>query len=900
MEQYSEVCFFNGKAGIMKNLRKPPVLAKWLLGRLVDYQRKYSISGDLEEVYYEIYEEKGCFIAYMWFWHQTVLSFPKYFSNSIYWSAAMLKSYLKIAVRNLKKQKAFSLINISGLSIGLTCTVLILLFVQFEMSYDRFHKNADRIYRVDMKYKDRGRSITMSKLKPSKLHDITENYAEIENNTKIHHMRNILIGYGKNRFFERDLFFADPSLFEVFTFNFIKGNPESALETPNSILLSEKMVQKYFGKEDPIGKTVTFASGKTSNYYNFGTHSFTVTGILENFPENSTHKFDFISSLKSLKSVLSGNETSKYTYSMQIDGKTRKIETVSGRTIRHYITYLKLKEDSSPKDLQEKIQAEYDKSDDKIIKESDIHLQPLTGIHLLSKTRVKYIYIFSAIALIVLIIACINYMNLSTARFSSRAKEVGMKKIVGARRSQLIRQFLGESTFLTVIALLISLFLAEFILPYFNNIIGNELKTDYLNNWQYLAGLAGIILFTGLVAGSYPAFFLSSLKPVNVLKKQVKTSFVHYLLRKNMVVVQFTISIFLIISTIIITKQLNFMRNEDLGYNKENIVVLPIKDRKMRPKLAALKTELSKHSNIISASSSQYIPLKGIYYPRKIKFEGAPENKEFDINICGIDNNFINTYGLTLLAGREFEKTGGSNSGKFLLNELAVKELGNTDVIGKSLKVDENRHGEIIGIIKDFQLFSKKEENRPFAFYVYPGLDSYISLKINPDDISLTLEYINQVWNRFSPEKPPVYQFFDDIVEAEYTMEERLGKMFIYFSFLTVFIACLGLFGLASFTAERRTKEIGIRKTLGATVPGIVVLLTREFTKWVVVANVIAWPASWFVMNKWLQEFAYKADFGWDVYILSGFLAMVIALLTIGFQAVKAAAANPVNALKYE
>jgi len=792
----------------------------------------------------------------------------------------MIKNYMKIALRNLIKHKAFSLINISGLAIGMACCLLIIIFVQDELRYDKFHAKADRIYRMVSEENQRG-IIANYPLVFSGVPPILKNeFSEVMNFVRFDPRLNVLISSGDKKFYEERLFYADASVFEVFTFPLVKGDPETALKEPYSIVLTEKMAEKYFGGEDSMGRTLTIDNE----------HDYKITGILRKISRNSHIKFDFLASMATLEA-----QEPRY-------GKMWAWNCYS---------YLLLPEDYSYLDLVKKLPDFIRRHrGEKAAQSYTFSLQPLTSIHLHSHLAyeieangdIRYVYIFSAIAFFILLIACINFMNLSTARSANRAKEVGVRKVLGADRIRLAKQFLGESLFLSLMALPIAVALVELFLPAFNVMTGKELRIDYFGNSVVFIGLIGILLFVGIVSGSYPAFFLSTFRPSEVLKGKLRAGSRSSLFRKVLVVVQFTISIVLIAGTIIIYNQLDFIRNKKLGFVKEQVLVMPASRSGIGQNYEAFKRELLQNPSVESVCGStslpSLLPTRSVFIP-----EGIEEGEKLTLRNVLVDHDFIKTFGLEIMDGRDFSRSFATDTKEaFVINEAAVKEFGWDSAVGKRLIDLEGPKGHVIGVVKDFHFRSKHQKIEPLVLSLLPSprYVYFVSVKIKYSNISGALAFLKSKWNAFSPGWPFEYFFLDDNFDKMYKSEDRLRQVFLTFTFLAIFIACLGLFGLAAFTAEQRTKEIGIRKVLGASVPGVVLLLSKEFIKWVLIANVIAWPVAYLAMGRWLENFAYRVSLGWGVFIAAAVLALGIALITVGFQAAKAALANPSDALRYE
>jgi len=801
----------------------------------------------------------------------------------------MLKNYLKIAARNLRKHQGYAFINIFGLVVGMTCCLLIMLYVQHELSYDRFHQNAHRIFRIAWMT---GNSQTRTPHPMAQT--MAKDFAEVESAVSLSPIwgpgltrPQFSIRYGDKRFEETDVLSADSTFFEVFSFPLLKGDPKTALRSPTSLVLTERMAKKYFGAEEPLGKVLTVNNSVDLK----------VTGVMQNVPAASHVHFDFLISYVLLKI----RETGSY-YTWDDFG--------------HY-NYIKLAPTADPKSLEAKIPDwflaynTWPADDIAELKSGQVafRLQPLTDIHLRSHLKwelepnsdIAYVYLFSAIAIFVLFIACINFMNLATARSATRAKEVGVRKVLGAFRRQLIGQFLGESILLSMTALLLSLAAVELLLPFFNSLSGAKLAVNYRDNPWLILGIGGMALLVGIISGSYPAFFLSALQPVQTLKDSTRFGTRSARLRQILVVAQFAISIALIAGAGVVAAQLKFFKNQKLGFDQEQIAVVPIKTTAMRRNYEAIKTELLRHPNLVSITAVSNVP-GGRFNQNEIFWQTA-ENEQ-DVSQIRVDYDFFKTLNIEITQGRSFSKAMATDSAAaFILNETAARLYDWDTAVGKEitwLDDDNERRGLVIGVAKDFHFQSLHRNIEPLIFHVLPAGFNYFLVKMSGHDLAGTLADLEKKWKAFDPERPFEYSFLDADFAALYKSEERMKTVVENFSSLAILIACLGLFGLASFMIQQRTKEIGVRKVLGASVAQIIVLLSREFAKLVGFAFVVATPLAYLAMNQWLQNFAYRTNIELQIFLWAGLLALIMACLTVSYQAAKAALANPVEALRYE
>lgn len=863
---------------------KPPWLADLILKVSLAEEEYFEKSGDFEEVYRCLAEESGTFRAKTWYWAQTFKAMPSFILNSIYWRHIMFKNYMQIAWRNLKRHKAYSFINITGLAIGLACCVMIMLWIQHELSYDRYHQRADDIYLV-------AREVTEGSLQGEKIATtspplapaLRDEFPEIVEVTRACWRGNRLFSYGQDHFLEKNFFLADKGIFKIFTFSFVKGDKANAFDTPHSLVISESIAEKYFGDEDPLEKTITLDE-KTD---------FVVTGVIKDMPSNSHFIADIILPFETVAKI-DGIDLSNWGWN-------------------GFHTYVLLHPDATPAALESKFGTmlqKYQSQGFGFLSRERLFLQPLKSIHLHShlmgefstNVHVSTLVLFGTIAFLILLIACINYMNLVTARSSFRLREIGTRKVVGAHRSQIAQQFLGESIFTALFSLAISIILVELFLPVFNRFAERQLALDGESFMHILPAILILVLFVGLIAGSHPALYLSSLSPINVLKGMTDIRPKRSRLRNTLVVFQFSISIILIFATLQVKDQLRFIRNKEMGYDRDQIVIVTVRDSEARKRLSALREEFKRNPEILDVSFSQFLP-NSVRTSTVVNWPTKPEGLLIPILAGEIDYDFIDLYGIEIVQGRNFSKEFSSDrNGAFLINESAMKALGPEYHLGMDFGhwgSPESR-GKIVGVMKDFHSLSLHEEIKPLYFFLKPDAGWYLSLKIQGGNIRETLQFIGETMKKFSPHYPFEYRFFDDVFNRAYQTEQKTESIISIFALIAIFIACLGVFGLAAFIAEQKTKEIGIRKVLGASVSEIVYLLTRDLVRWVLLANVIAWPVAFYAMQRWLQNFAYRTNISAVTFILSAFLALCIAVLTVSFQTFKAAGTNPVDSLRYE
>ena len=856
---------------------KPPKIAERILNCILRRRNATAILGDFEEIFCDIRDAKGSAPALVWYWLQILKSLPAFIYNIIFWSFAMFRNYIKISLRNIQRHKGYFSINIIGLAIGIAGCLLISLWVLDELSYDRFHTHADHLYRVeaDQDYSGQKMHIFSSPLQLGPA--LEEQIPEVRYATRFTRFGGLQLRYKDNSFFEQDVRSADPSFFKMFSFPLIKGDMEHVLKEPFSIVISERMAEKYFAGDDPMGKIV-LAENK---------FEMIVTGIIQNAPSNSTLRYDWI---VPFKFVLD------YLHRMP-EGWVPAIST-----------FVQVREGSSLASVNDKItQLIHQHSKNK----STIYfLNPLTRLRLHAYVgqgevigNVRYVYIFSIIAFIVLIIACINFMNLSTARSAARAREIGMRKVVGAQRSNIVRQFYGESFIYTLSAFLLAVLGTVLLLPLFNQVSGKQITVSILGRSPVLLALAGILIFTTLMAGSYPALLLSAFRPVNVLRSVLGMGGKRSFFRKTLVVVQFSLSIFLIIATGIVFQQVNYMKKTDLGYDKEHLILLPIRGD-VGASFDAFKNEVQQNPAVLGIAAMSRRPTFIGDYSRDAAWEGKDPKQDIKVIFTAVTYDFVKTLKIELAAGRDFSPEFATDAkSAFLINEETAK-LVDKDldlVVGTNFSMF-GRKGKVIGVMKNFHFQPLRRDIEPLVLLLAPNPRwlGNIVIRIQPQNISVTIASVEATWKKVFPAYPFEYGFLDEDFDRIYWREQRMGTLLTSFAFLAVFVACLGLLGLASFTAEQRIKEIGIRKVLGASVSSITFSLCRDFAKLVALANIIAWPVAFWVGREWLQQFAYRIPLGWALFVLTGVLTLILSLLTVGYQAIKSARANPVDALQYE
>jgi len=828
----------------------------------------------------------------------------------------MFKNYFKIAWRNILRNKINSIINIAGLAIGIASVILITLYVQDEKNYDRFFKNTNHIFQVNMDVVMGGQAAYVSNTPPTVGPALQQSFPEIKAYTRFYVMGNEIISNGadskeQKHFTEKKILAVDSNFLLVFDYAIKEGNAQTCLQQPHSIVISETIAKKYFGNTEAIGKNLVL------DEYN---EPFMVTAVLKDIPSNASIQFDLLIPTAACPPVqhfswswvwLQMNTYVLLNNNVATDeGSMQKLESKFPAMVR-----------TQAANAFRRIGQPFDE----FIKKGgkwDIHLQPLTNVHLYSADisspflstlgDIKYVYIFSSIALLIILLACVNFMNLSTAQSSVRAKEVGVRKVLGSERSQLIKQFLTEAMLYSFISSVFALFLVALLLPLFNSVAGKALNFNSIFSngiWMFILLLT---IITGLLAGSYPAFYLTSFNPIAVLKGGVfKKSWSNIFIRNGLVVFQFTISVALIICTIIVFQQLQFTQSKDIGLKKDNVIIIPNGAKMESNNEETFRQEILKIPGVTHASISTSVPTQQVFddsYVPDITGVKEPLVKDIMISSFMVDEEFIPALQIKLLKGRNFSKE-FNDSTSVIVNETAVKQIGWKDPLNKYINYpgNDNQRFKVIGVVKDFDVASLRigDTTVPFALFhssskTYQIGTSYILASVQSNKMKSVLNQLEANWKSFAPAVPFEYSFLDKNFEALYNSEQRMGTVFGIFTCLSIIVACLGLFGLSVYTAERRTREIGIRKVLGATVQNLVSLMSKEFVKLVLIAAIIAFPLAWWAMNKWLQNFAYRVSIEWWVFIGAGVLAGLIALITISFQSIKTAMANPVKSLRTE
>ncbi len=859
---------------------RPPRIAAKLLGWMSGSQGRRFIVEDFREMFGDLCREHGPIRAHRWYWSQVLKSVPMLFLNLVLGNLAMLKNHLLIALRHIRKHKGYSFINIAGLAIGMACSILIFLWVRDELGYDRFHRQAAVIHRI---YRDEAATPTGTKsalTSPPMAAALKKDFPEVLKATRFGTWQRRLVSVGDKSFAVTGYLHVDPDFFEMFSFPFVQGDPRTAFASTASVVLTKKTAEKFFGRDDPLGKRLTVDH----------TFDVVVTGVLADIPRNSSLEFDLLSPFELLIARYLG------------DG-------IRGNWgFNSFSTFVQLKPGLPPSEFNRKLDGylqRYDKE------ETDrLAAQPLRDIHLRSGLnddypnigRLENVWIFGSLAVFILAIASINFMNLTTARSANRAREVGLRKVVGARRSQLVRQFFGEAILLSLLALGAALVLVEAFLRPFNVLSGKHLTTDWPHHLPLLLGCCGLAFATGLLSGSYPALLLSSFQPAGVLKGAFRSAGSSATFRKTMVIAQFSLSIFLIIGTIAVSRQLAFMRNKDLGFDRERILYLNLFGE-LKDKYPLCRERLLRNPDVLNVTASLALPTDIQNSPGSPDWEGKEPGNKMEIKADFVDFDYLETFGVALIEGRNFSRAHPTDEDEaYLVNEEAIRQMGlPRPAVGKRFSFDAfgAKEGRIIGVMKDAHFQALHHKIEPLAFKINPRLFRFIYIKIGTGDIASILRTLERDWASLNLGYPFEPRFLDESFDSLYRAEARMGTLFRTFSALAILIACLGLFGLASFMAERRVREFGVRKVLGATGGNIFLLLAKEFAVLILAANLLAWPTAFLMMKTWLSGFAYRIDLQVGFFLSAAALALATAMLTVSLLTRRAARANPAAALRW-
>ena len=854
-----------------------PRWACFLVHRFADQEMLDSVAEDLKARCSETLAARGRIPARLQWGFQVLMLVISFLSEAVVWKMTMMGSYLKVALRHIRRRKVYSFINIMGLALGLACFLLIGLWVEDELGFDRFHENRHRIFRILNRFENGTASYSATyALGPA----LKSQYAYVQEACRVWPWFGSLVKHGDLSFMEYDIALADPSFFKMFSFPLLRGDPDKVLADQFSVVISEDMAHKYFGDEDPVGKALQITRQQGD---------FRVTGVMQNVPLNSHLQFDFVARIEFL-------------------GRDRlaRWNEMSGPN------YILLQQETDASEFQAKISDIYTRN---IGPDSTFVpvLQPLTRVHLFDyarsgfggPSRFKRVTMFSLIACFILIMACINFMNLATAQSTKRAREVGLRKVVGALRRQVMRQFLGEAVLIASISLVLALVLVEAVLPHFNAFTGKAMTLLAGANLPLAAVLLLVTLSTGLLAGSYPALFLSAFRPAATLKNQFSSGNRGSRIREVLIVVQFAISVGLIICTLVVSSQLRFIQSHDLGVDREHVIYF-WNNPSLMPKYETFRDSLLHEPGVLHITAGAQLPNEvGQNVP--INWEGNPGNEMLSADYSVVDYDFFQTFNMPILQGRAFSREfAADRTQACVINETAAAMMELENPVGSRLYLahpgweESFRSVHVICVVRDFHSRSLHTPIRPFFFRMYPPWQQYAFVKIAGTQISDTLERIKKAYEAAAPGYPFAYEFVDDALKRQYLSERQLGQLFNIFSLISITIACLGLFGLASYTVEQKTKEIGIRKVLGASAYKIVKLTVRGFLKWMALANLLAWPLSYYIMSVWLAEFAYRVTLGWVLFVLAAGLTLGIALFTVSFHAFKAALSHPIESLRYE
>lgn len=865
-----------------------PKVAGRILLFFLNHEHPESIFGDYEEIYHSICNQRSVLSGRIWLYFQILAVIPSFLKNYFYFGGTMIKNHLKTTFRNIIKHKGYSIINILGLAMGIASSIVLLLHINYEFSYDRHHENTRRIYRITASGESGGEDYSNAKIPSAMAPVLLSEFPEIENVTRFIPDNINLFRYQDKKYYEPNFKFVDNSIFSVFSYSLIEGNKQTALKTSNSVVLSREKARKYFGNENPMGKFIRF-----NNQIDLA-----VTGIIEKPPSNSHLQSDILISYDTLNDYWPG--------------------AANTRDWANSYTYVLVKEGTNTDHFHSKLRSFLRRHMGGIIPSSQGKIsciaQPLTSIHLHShlpnelpgNTHILYIYILIGIALLIILIASINYINLSTARFSTRAREVGLRKVLGARRRQIASQFFGESIFFVFMAFAAGLVLVKVSASFFSSISGYSIRLAFFGSPVLWIELFLVLVFVSLVAGIYPAFLLGRFNPIATLKSRLGDGLEQSKFRNILVVFQFSILIGLIIVTTAIFNQLDYMRSRNSTIEREQLLTMKIyedhseNDRVLG--LYTLKNEMKRLPGVLNATLSTQIPGTRFYQGQFVP-EGSSKSQAIHMEMYDIDGNYLDTFGVETVEGRGFSRDlPDESAGAVMINRTAARRFGWEEPVGKriyELNGSQRKEYHVIGVVEDFHSQSLHQKIEPMIIFSTSHFH-FLTLRLNAENISGTMRMIREKWEKLEPHHPFDHFFLDDHFNDIYLKDVNMGKFVKMLTVIAIFIGCLGLFGLAAFTTEQRFKEIGIRKVLGSSVSGIVILLTKEITKWVMVANLLAWPMAYLTASKWLNNFAYREGLHWSMFLVSGGLALLLALLTVSYQSVKAARVNPAVSLKSE
>lgn len=857
--------------------------AKGVLSLITDEVMCSSIIEDMEYRFAQDLREKGRLRAEISRAFQFVIIVVPLVLEAVYGGVSMFKNYIKIAFRNIKRHKGYSFINIFGLSVGMTVCLLMLMYVVNEISYDDFHEKGDRIYRLTCDWGTEGSKMKFAGSMPAFAQALNSEIPEIEVAARIrHNSEMIILGAQNEKYKQSQIFHADPEVFDIFSWKLLEGDTSSVLADPFSVVVTQKIAKKYFNNDDPIGKTL-----------NIDDHLYRVTGLLEDFPPNTHLDCEILISYATIHSL---GEYPSQPWTQWGDD----------------LTFFVLRENSSLDSVADKVNALLTQNTGEwFTNKMDLILQPLSKIHWETEYRgdvgvkgnIVYVYLFLSAAILVLAIACFNFMNLSTSRYMDRMKEIGVRKVVGANRKQLIRQFLTESLLVTLVSMAFGVVLFNILHASLYSYLGAPFGFSISHFQNLYAIVVLMVLIVGLLAGSYPAWFMSRFHPADIINKRAMKSRTRVSFRNVLVVLQFAISIILIVGTIFIYQQIDFMKNTDLGFDKEDVVLayFPFTNPQAKEKYPVLKNEFLKHQNVVEVTGVYTVPGINSQYNMTVRKKGGGEGDSVSIQALPADFGFVKSLGLEIVSGRGFSEEFSLDSKESaILNEAAVKMLGYENPIGEKLLILGGREVSIVGVVKDFHVKSLHSKISPMLIYIDPKFYLLTATKIKPEDSEATLAYMGDVWKTVLGEQEFNYRYMKDAYYSFYAEEEKTGKLISVFTGLALFISCLGLFGLAAFMTNRKVKEIGIRKVLGASVRSIAALYSKEFTKWVIVSNILAWPIAYLLIDMWLKNFAYRIVLTPIPFVLGGIAALSIALVTVSSHAIRAAMANPVESLRSE